>query len=153
MLETILTSKIAASFTGLAGGLIQQYSDHLAHKRTLEMRKLELEDERSKRKHELLLLKMQAERDAQEHEQALDLADIEAHTKLVTASYEHDSSFTGDSWVDKFRKATRPGLVWLLVIATIGLAAFSIESVIVQQLTAVTVSWWFAARSRVSKIL
>ena len=151
MLELLTTANpITSVVTGLLGALGSQISDHLAHKRQIELEKFRHEANKDLRKHELELLKMNMDHEMKRGEQEMQIALIEAESEAFTQSIKHDMGLRTENWVDKARALVRPIITFMLVCASIKLGfmpdPLSEGGALVVNLTITTVTWWFGSR-------
>lgn len=141
MIESILTG-LAGGGTGLLGSVVGRVFGVFEQREKNKERKIENE-------HELRLLEIQLKEKAGEREHEMALADMDASTKALVGSYDHDRSLVKTTlrWV-------RPGLTVLLIFLT-ALIFYTIADDVTQSkiaemityYTGMSVGWWFADRS------
>ena len=155
------------SIVGLVGGYLNRKLD-------IEGKKIDLEDHKAQREHDLLRQEADRKYMESEYAQKIQVAGIETEGKIEVAGYsamENSYGFAAptpaDGWVDKVSKLVRPFITLALLLGTtiifwqvqqlvdksamatqaevIALYKEVIEWIIFQ--AGVTIGWWFAMRT------
>lgn len=154
-------SLLAGPATGLAGSLLSNLFGGIAG---FFKRKQEIEAQKLQQAHEIKLLQLNISARGQEMENEQMIAQTEALSSMLTASYQHDASYGPVSpTVAAVLRFVRPVLTLLLILLTAAIyftvadgASITIgdDTMTIQQkvttsvlfMTEMAFSWWFADR-------
>lgn len=150
----IIATILGGPIMGLLGSVVSAFTKEREHK-------MNLEDKRADQAHELALLSKHAAQRGAELENDRAIAEADAVSRSVVASFQHDAASAGHSypWVDAIKTLFRPAIT-LLLVALAGAIYFTFDAATtinalqehivysILFLGEVAVTWWFADRAR-----